>query len=305
MIAELNIVDVPTLPIAWWKDIKQLKGIKKIEFSKGLNVIFGRNNSGRSSLLSLLAKLFHAEERRFSTITRDSMGEIFHLAGHSKQSRLSSVKISHDGKGVVYYTPHKKPVEVPIKINNGIIQSAVQALIPAPASALGSPGVPIKMMTKSILTKGTSGRAAIKEIEELIDKASKCKPPSCRLKVDNLDDLDKRRLAIMNEWLKPNIKSGPPTLLLDEPDKNLDIPRQRYMWKMLSKAAIENQIIVSSNSLFCLDLPDTNYIELSDGYIDECRSITNMFFHKAIKSEDDKMYHMLAKIETAKRVFDN
>ena len=62
MIERLTISDNGDLIISWWKDVKTLKNKKIFTFKPGINIIIGKNASGKSTLLMLLARHFHCEQ---------------------------------------------------------------------------------------------------------------------------------------------------------------------------------------------------------------------------------------------------
>lgn len=75
------------------------------------------------------------------------------------------------------------------------------------------------------------------------------------------------RLKIANTFLKGSGKVGQPTILLDEPERSLDLNYQPAIWRLLRAFAPTTQFIVASHSLFALRIPEANYIELGSDYL--------------------------------------
>lgn len=249
MISKITINDPTALPISWWTKAPCLKDIKEITFKPGLNVLWGKNGSGKSSVLRLIAKMFHAEAGRFSFITGSSTHDILPFKSSKNpnpaERLFGSVTIAHDGQGVMYFDPDHRP---------GLIG--------------GMAGFDDHFMTEgiqSIFMKGSSGELGLNNMIKLLEgmKSGDKIVPKWERK-PNQDVLN---------FFKPSIPDGPPTFLLDEPDRSVDIPSQFGLWKFLQNAAEKKgvQIIVASHSVFATSVNCANYIEFTNGYLEACR----------------------------------
>lgn len=70
------------------------------------------------------------------------------------------------------------------------------------------------------------------------------------------------------------IERSKPTILLDEPDKSLDVVSQVLLWNGLRKFSDKIQIIVTAHSLLACDIEGANYITLGNPkYLEDCRKI--------------------------------
>jgi predicted ATPase len=74
--------------------------------------------------------------------------------------------------------------------------------------------------------------------------------------------------------------TGKMTLLFDEPEKALALPKQLELFDTLSKLAEHFQVIIATHSPFILYFKQAHIIDLNKGYADECRSL----IEKQIKS---------------------
>jgi len=84
--------------------------------------------------------------------------------------------------------------------------------------------------------------------------------------------IDPDRRAYIESFLEPKIEKGQRTLLLDEPERALDILAQVNTWGLLRAYADTYQLFVASNSLVAIDIPEANYIEIAnDGYLEKAR----------------------------------
>jgi energy-coupling factor transporter ATP-binding protein EcfA2 len=309
MITNITIVEPSSLPIEWWSKNKRLKSIKEVDFKPGLNIIIGKNNSGKSSLLTLMAKMFYAERDRFPTLSNDNILELFPVPGKAKVNYLSSVKVSFDNNIVCYYDPMREPKEMkvsppnvsPAQANNFPVNHPMANHMRVNGHVVVSQ--PSVFYTKSVLVKNSSIQI-MKDIGGLITKMQKTKTPIYKLEDrKRLSNLWVRRLEKVEEWLKPNVDmNGLPTILLDEPDRIFDLSQQQNMWKVLSKVASEKaQVIIASHSLFGMNIPNANYIELTPGYHEQCQNAINMLIHQEIKTEEDKELYVLEQMEITKQ----
>jgi predicted ATPase len=63
------------------------------------------------------------------------------------------------------------------------------------------------------------------------------------------------------------------TLLLDEPERALSVPKQMEMFKLLERMSEEYQIIIATHSPFVLFNINANFINLEEGYDKKCINI--------------------------------
>jgi len=68
-------------------------------------------------------------------------------------------------------------------------------------------------------------------------------------------------------------RDGKITLLLDEPEKSLSIPKQIELFDVLFKLSDHFQIIMATHSPFILHYKKINLIDFTPGYAKECRTI--------------------------------
>jgi predicted ATPase len=61
-------------------------------------------------------------------------------------------------------------------------------------------------------------------------------------------------------------RNGKITLLFDEPEKSLSIPKQIELFRVLTQLADHFQIIIATHSAFILDFKKVNLIDFTPGY---------------------------------------
>jgi predicted ATPase len=121
MIHKLTIRDPNNTPLSYWGKEEALTSIKEIAFQPGVNVLYGKNKSGKSSILKLVATFFFAiGESEKTNITSLGYRTVYPWVHHGEPTEkefmfIKSAVIEHDGQGIVYanYGPrdtyHKAP----------------------------------------------------------------------------------------------------------------------------------------------------------------------------------------------------
>jgi hypothetical protein len=108
MIQKLTILDHENTPLTHWSKEPVLLSLKEIAFEPGVNILYGKNKSGKSSILKLLAHFFYAagesERSNISTLSYRTMYPyVYHNDPQEKHFAVSkSVAIEHDEQGLVY-----------------------------------------------------------------------------------------------------------------------------------------------------------------------------------------------------------
>lgn len=251
MISNITIHDKDNVPLEWWAKKEQLVKITSLTFKPGLNILWGKNGAGKSSVLTLLARMFHAEQGRWSTVTRESLLTIFQPI-----KKLSGMPLLiHDGQGIAHYNPNHKVglIGGMAGFDDDFYEQGIQAIFNM---------------------KNSSGEIGLNEIGKLFAdiNARKSLLPVWKLKTSG-NGVWKKRLAATESFFKPSQDLGQVTILLDEPDRSLDIPAQAQLWrKIFPHLAKKFQLIIATHSPFAANV-EANYIEISENYLDECRSV--------------------------------
>ena len=76
MIYKLDILDAAKTPVPWLLSVEAFKKPCTFEFKPGLNVLWGRNGSGKTSLTKVLARLFHCEQGNQPIVTQESLSDL-------------------------------------------------------------------------------------------------------------------------------------------------------------------------------------------------------------------------------------
>ena len=258
MIHSLNLHTPSDTPIGWLGEVATLKKPREFSFKPGLNVLWGRNGSGKTTILKLLATLLHCEQGGRSIITQDSisalcdrvMGFGVRYPKLTRESMLASLTLKHDGQSTRHFNPeHAKGL------------SAGGAAFDW---EFGMEGI------QNAMFKGSSGQTTMRRLSDILADLHEEKPvPAVEDRTQkHMNDIWMEKVEISKLLLKGEGKKGPPTLLMDEPERSFDLPLQVQCWRFIRVHSAKNQIIVASHSPFALNIPEATYHEMEPGYLD-------------------------------------
>lgn len=250
MIKKLIVKKPKEMLVNWWDEVKLLKKFKEIEFAPGLNIIFGPNGSGKSTIIQQLARHFMCSTSGYPIINEANTSKLFGSIFNDEPK--SGYKIIHDGQVVHYF-------ESLMKLGFDSYGQADWNQMNDVASTMNS----------ATLSSGNKSLNAMRRILNSLVSLDKI--------VNNIsgtcNDVWQNKIKLIYKKLEANCEIGQRTLLLDEPDKGLDIPNQSTFWEYVQQWSKNFQVIVASHNLFSLNIENANYIELNKGYLKNCKSI--------------------------------
>lgn len=248
MISEIDFSELSkSKEFAYAGKLDFFKAHKKVEFKPGLNVLFGPNGCGKSTILRMAAMTLAAEQGGVSTITTTWLSDIFDFGGECK---LDGIKVSHDGQPLMYGNPRNAV---------GLFGGGA-----AFDDDFFSEGL------ANIQSKASTGLTTMNRLNRMLAVAlGKAPFPA---KFDERVKGSSRHKAAM-ALLKASIPVGQQTLIFDEPESGLGLPVQGNLFSILHEAAKKNnfQLIIATHSAFALGLPSCNFIEMSPDYLHNSR----------------------------------
>lgn len=278
MIRKLNITDPLRACVPWWHKVKRFEGMSDLEFKPGLNILWGPNGSGKSTVIKAIATSTHCIQGGVQTVTQHSAREMFGGGTYAMKNGVrfegysDGVLPDHDGSPLAYFDPSNAVGLIGGQFDDDFFMQGVQNTM-----FNGSAGQTTMMRSDHVLGPILQG-TAVPEPQWKVrggEPGPDAPDPSDRW---GLEQWEKSRLiqATLNGTGEP---VGTPTILLDEPDRSLDIPLQHRFWTLMAMAGLRGhvQIIAASHSVFALDLPGAHYIEFEDGYLDKSLRSTKLF----------------------------
>jgi len=229
------------------------KNHKKVTFKPGLNILFGPNGCGKSTILRMAALTLAAEQGGVSTITDSWLSEVFDFDGSCK---LNGIKVSHDGQPILYGNPRNAV---------GLFGGGA-----AFDDDFFSEGL------ANLKSKASTGLTTMNRLHRMLAvMLGKATFPN------TVDDRVKRsspRYLGGLQLLRADLSAGQPTLIFDEPESGLGIPAQGNLFRIIHEAAKKSgfQLIIATHSAFALGIADCNYIEMSPGYVTQSQNALSL-----------------------------
>jgi len=254
MIRKLTVTDPDNLPVEWWPKVEGLKDLRELEFTDGVNVLWGPNGCGKSSILKLIARYMHCEQGGYSVVTGNSFRKVVTWETSSKFK--DGADIEHDGQSVFMIDPQHA-----IGLEYGGSQFDYDFVFQGCANARHdrSLGQTTDMRIGMVLKRALDEKIMTIEYKAAVHT-------------------DAQRAAF--EFLQPRFEGEhKPTLLLDEPDTGLDLDMKYRLWiPALGSLRKQFQIIIAThNPLAMRKALGANVIDLKPGFYKECRNLVLSF----------------------------
>ncbi len=239
------------------KDVPFFQGKKKIAFKPGLNVLWGKNGSGKSTILKILGESMCATQGGTSAITENAIHTgIDMLSGlrigrtgtRGDQKDRFGLTVAHDGQGVLFCDPRQTVGLIGGGFDDDFFQEGLTETMAGRRQSHGQAAMRRSTLPLSILQGMAPFPTAIRRT----------------ISAKHVNEQWKRALELIEKRLVASIPLGQPTMLLDEPEANFSLDWQARLWTLLAnpEMAKKYQIIVASHSAFSLGIAHANYIDL-------------------------------------------
>ena len=268
MIKSVTIRDAGCAPYAYIADIPALKEGTTIEFKPGINIIVGANGCGKSTLIKTIAAYLLCGNGCMKTPTGyNSVGDavndrrLWNPTGDEKPL-LDGVDVAHDYNGVAFILRNSYEMEE--------------------GEALRDMDSFKSAYTRRVSSMGENTMFSIQTLFDVMfanKGAEYLTFPIANLKklMDNAGAVWKERIGQLLQYYKRNqVTDLTPedfqyTVLMDEPDRNLDIYNLDQVADILSQDKEMTQLIATvHNPLLIARLsqkPNVNIIEMTEGYV--------------------------------------
>lgn len=257
MITSIKISDNERTSFNYIQDVKAFRNGVEFVFKPGVNVIIGKNGSGKSTLMNMIAKYTFCERSMCSEIPADALSfpDIF-----DEDKVLDGVSIHADYIGKVFrLLPHIEMEQDSILNNIHNFSSYMSGI------------------------NGSSGEKCVVSINSLFNFMFEQRDyafPIMKLKKlsEGFNDLWKSRVdSLLKYYAKNHIQVSEAdfeyTVLMDEPDRNLDVDNIMQVYGVLSFHKPQTQIIAVIHNpalIYKLSKLDcVHFVEMSEGYLDK------------------------------------
>ena len=233
---------------------------KAFIFKPGINILFGTNGCGKSTILHTL-KAYCGIAGGGWTYFNDPM-------------RLASSQFPFAYLGL---TPSRSEAYVnwdgtPSFFNDGDIK--VDNTFFYMSSRSSDDGITSEAEQMDTLArKPSSGQYRIKKVNQVFNMVRNVPVFSATDIPHGYNQRDAmKELAYWNSLSK----TGPQTILLDEPERALSLPLQRTLFFEILPQFKDLQLIIATHSIFCLKMPDANIIEFDANYVEQCKHVLSL-----------------------------
>lgn len=237
-------------------------GDKKFEFTDGLNVIFGQIGCGKSVIAKTLAAYCGIDKGGWSRISEPAklasktQNQFPWVYRQYTPNRLDA-NVEWDGTPSFYYDS-----ELMGKNDmTWFFQNASQS----------ADGITTEAEQMDILaTKPSSGQYRVHKINKIMQLIQFAPDLS---KIPNDIPTDRQYAQLEINYIQSLSRDGKKTLILDEPERNLNLPKQIELFDVMDQLSEHFQVIAITHSPFILFRKNVNIIDLEDGYAKLCKDL--------------------------------
>lgn len=230
-----------------------------VNFSDGLNIVFGPNGCGKSTLTGLCAYLTASEQGGVSKVTKTWMLSLVdHMGLIHAAPKLTDLiaSIEHDGMPTFYHNPRNTiGLYKGIEFDDDFFNEGL--------ANLKEPN-------------GSVGEVSSRKLHRFFENMKSASLPT-EIKGDDWlknHSSFKDDYKVAMQLLASSCEAGNRTFIMDEPEMGFSVTKQVELWKNIAELARQNnrQVIVATHSPFALNIKDAHYIDMQPGYLDECRA---------------------------------
>lgn len=231
---------------------------KKLDFKPGLNILFGPNGCGKSTVLRILSDTMFATQGGVSVVTSSALRDAVNMIGRSEPADEIGLSVAHDGQPVVFCDPRNSVGLVHGAFDDDFMDLGLHNLFAQKEASHGQ----------------LSAHRIDKALAVLVGKEKAPTDVDWRVSRKNVNSHWASALDIVERRMKASIERGQLTVILDEPEANFSLLWQSRLWDVLSSPEVTHrfQVIVATHSVFALGFPDANYIDFEPGYIEKATS---------------------------------
>ncbi len=258
MITTITISNNKRTPFRYAPEIKAFKNGTEFVFKPGVNIIIGKNGSGKSTLMSMIAKYMLCENKMCSYMPREALD--FPDVFDDNEDVLDGVCIKADYAGKVFNLSQQNEMK-----DNDVFDNAYNfsLFMDGMSSSCGEKGLRSMSALFSFMFSQKDYAFPILGLADLKKKSNEL----WAKKIDNLLRYYKsNRTTLTKDTFEY-------TVLMDEPDRNLDIDNIMQVYEVLSFHKPQTQIIAVIHNQALIyklsELDHVNFIEMTEGYLNK------------------------------------
>lgn len=258
MIKKIEITDNKFTSVGYISKIPAFENGSVFEFKPGVNVIVGPNGSGKSTLLRLIQDYTLCNENHYTRLP-DALGfpDLFNKEGEVKDG----IKIYHDYLGIVFRLRQADE----LKENEAWLED-------------------ISSFALFLNGKNSStGEKLLLSIHQLFNSFTALKKDEYKFPLKKLEEAKVNKLWTERfhnlvdyyrscQFFYENIEEFQYTVLMDEPDRNLDIENLEQVYGVVSSKRPNTQLITVLHNQALLyrlsKLEYINFVEFEKGYLE-------------------------------------
>lgn len=244
---------------------------KTFEFTDGLNVLFGPNGCGKSSVLKMIKAYCGIPDGRggWSRI--------------SSELALGAQVQAHFPWVYRAYSPGQSDCfvlwdGVPTFFNEGDIKIDQWAWFTHKEISSEDGMTSEEEHMDTMVEKPSSGQYRMKKLNKLFNMLQN--PPNL---LNPVCSHPTQRAEQM--YIQTLPRNGKVTLILDEPERALSLPKQLELFKLLEEMSKDFQIIIATHSPFVLFDLKAQVFDIQEGYVKECLNIFDECLNKQLTLE--------------------
>lgn len=262
MITKLEIKDSNNTPIRYLPDV--FKNNTVFHFKKDINIIIGSNGCGKSTLMKLLYEYMLCTKSYYSQ-TPLNVIDIMDMFDDKTNKVKDGAIVSHDFNSVTFRLRPSTEIE------HDDILSSMESFSSKYSQYNSSMGESMTNSLSTLFNIMFGGKISYEfPIKELLKKSKES------------NELWGRRLKSLVQYYKKNKidvnkEDFEYTVLMDEPDRNLDVENITQLYNILSARKEMTQIIaVIHNPVLIYKLSRLHYVnvvEVEKGYLDSVKEL--------------------------------
>jgi len=236
------------------------------KFTPGINILFGPNGCGKSTIIKTLKAYCGIQKGGWTQIndptaigtTSTSLGFPMAYAKFAPGECYASV--GWTGNPTFFNDGDIKVSETFFFENVGQSEDGITTE---------------REQMEALMKKPSSGQYRIDRLNKVLNLITT--PPVVENIPDRISRAGNQSFAEREkQYLHSLGQTGPLTILLDEPERSLSLPKQKQLLcEAIPKQMGNLQVIIATHSVFALEIPGVNIIDMEPGYVNVCKEILN------------------------------